>query len=196
MQSIHAACESGQLNADVVQVVSNNADAPGIDYARDKGIDTAIVDHRDFSTRSQFEKALTSLLEPQKPDLILLAGFMRRLTKGFTEQYQSRMINIHPSILPRHRGLNTHASALAGGEKWHGCSVHFVSEELDGGPVFARSIVPVYPGDTASELAARVLIKEHRLYVQATELCISGAIEWRNGHLLCCGKTLRYPLLF
>jgi len=195
MQAIHQACEQGKVNGRLVQVVSNEADAQGLQYAHEKGITSAIVPHQDYQTRAEFEKALIAQLDPLQPDLVLLAGFMRRLTGAFTRHYASRLINIHPSILPRHRGLHTHASVLAGKERWHGCSVHFVSEELDGGPVFARSVVPVCSDDSESDLAARVLKKEHRLYVRATQLCVSGAIEWRHDHLLYHGKNLRYPLL-
>jgi len=146
-------------------VVSNDADAGGLAKARALGIPTAVVDHRPFGRdRAGFEAALTRVLEAQTPDILCLAGFMRVLTEGFVSRWQGRMLNIHPSLLPKYRGLHTHARALEAGELEAGCSVHEVTAELDGGPILGQARVPVLSGDTPETLAARVLEQEHRLY--------------------------------
>ena len=156
---------SGDHPARPAVVLSNNADAGGIAWAADHGIATAIVDHRPFATdRPAFEAAITEALAPHTPDIICLAGFMRKLTAGFTDAWSGRMINIHPSLLPRHRGLNTHARALDAGDTHHGCTVHEVTAELDDGPILGQARIEVTPGDTPETLAARVLMQEHRLY--------------------------------
>ena len=146
-------------------VLSNNADAGGIAWAREAGIDTAIVDHRPHGKdRAAFEAELTTTLKAYDPDLICLAGFMRILTPDFVNQWLGRMLNIHPSLLPKYPGLNTHARALAAGDTDHGCTVHQVIPDLDAGPVLGQARLSIDPGDTAETLAARVLRLEHRLY--------------------------------
>lgn len=146
-------------------VVSNRPEAGGIEWARARGIPTLTVDHRPFGKdRAAFEAALSAGLEPHAPDLICLAGFMRMLTAEFTDRWSGRMINIHPSLLPKYKGLNTHARAIAAGDRIHGCSVHEVTAALDDGPVLGQAEVPVLPDDTPDTLAARVLEQEHRLY--------------------------------
>lgn len=146
-------------------VVSNRPEAGGIEWARARGIPTLTVDHRPFGKdRAAFEEALSAGLEPHAPDLICLAGFMRMLTAEFTDRWSGRMINIHPSLLPKYKGLNTHARAIAAGDRIHGCSVHEVTAALDDGPVLGQAEVPVLPDDTPDTLAARVLEQEHRLY--------------------------------
>jgi phosphoribosylglycinamide formyltransferase-1 len=146
-------------------IVSNNAGAGGIAWAQAQGIATEVVDHRPHGeNRAAFEQALTSRLEPHKIDLICLAGFMRVLTAGFVTPWQGKMLNIHPSLLPKYRGLHTHARALAAGDKEHGCTVHEVTAELDDGPILGQARVPIKPGDTPEALAARVLEQEHILY--------------------------------
>ena len=146
-------------------MLSNNPDAGGLEKARARGIPTAVVDHRPFGKdRAGFEALLQAELEAAAPDILCLAGFMRVLTPGFVEGWQGRMLNIHPSLLPLYKGLNTHARALQAGDAEHGCSVHLVTSELDDGPVLGQARVPVHPDDTPEALAARVLEQEHRLY--------------------------------
>lgn len=146
-------------------VFSNNADAGGIDWAAENGIATAVVDHRPFGgDRAAFEAAVSDAIAPFKLDVICLAGFMRVLTAGFVDPWAGRMLNIHPSLLPKYPGLHTHARALAAGDTEHGCSVHIVTSELDCGPMLGQARVPVEPGDTPEVLAARVLAREHVLY--------------------------------
>jgi phosphoribosylglycinamide formyltransferase-1 len=146
-------------------VLSNNPDAGGIAWAQGQGIATEVVDHRPYGKdRTAFEAALSAALEAHAPDIICLAGFMRKLTEGFTDAWAGRMINIHPSLLPKYRGLHTHARALEAGDTEHGCTVHEVTAALDDGPILGQARIPVLPGDTAETLAQRVLVQEHRLY--------------------------------
>jgi len=146
-------------------VLSNIPEAGGLAKAADLGIETAVVDHRDFKgDRSGFEAALTARLEAANPDIICLAGFMRILTEGFTGHWAGKCLNIHPSLLPKYKGLHTHQRAIDAGDVQAGCSVHEVTAELDGGPILGQARVPVLQGDTADELSARVLVQEHLLY--------------------------------
>ncbi|KZX99150.1 MULTISPECIES: phosphoribosylglycinamide formyltransferase [unclassified Sulfitobacter] len=146
-------------------VLSNTAEAGGIAWARAQGIATEVVDHRPFAgDRAAFEAALQAALAPHDPQIICLAGFMRKLTAGFTDAWAGRMINIHPSLLPLYRGLNTHARAIEAGDREHGCTVHEVTAALDDGPILGQARVPVLPDDTPDTLAARVLTREHQLY--------------------------------
>tara|TARA_R110000787_G_scaffold123579_2_gene234566 strand:- start:104 stop:700 length:597 start_codon:yes stop_codon:yes gene_type:complete len=146
-------------------VVSNNADAGGIAWAKTQNIPTIVVNHRPFGAdRPAFEAALTDALATYAPDIICLAGFMRKLTGGFTDAWAGRMINIHPSLLPKYKGLNTHARVLAAGDTMHGCTVHEVTAALDDGPILGQASIAVHEGDTPETLAARVLVQEHRLY--------------------------------
>lgn len=156
---------TGDHPARPVLVLANSADAGGLEKARARGIPTAVVDHRPFKgDRVAFEAALQAELERHAPDIICLAGFMRVLTEGFVRHWQGRMLNIHPSLLPKYRGLNTHARALEAGDAQAGCTVHEVTAELDDGPVLGQARVDVLPGDTPETLAARVLTMEHALY--------------------------------
>jgi phosphoribosylglycinamide formyltransferase-1 len=156
---------TGDHPARPVLVLANSADAGGLEKARARGVPTAIVDHRPFKgDRVAFEAALQEELERHAPDIICLAGFMRVLTEGFVRRWQGRMLNIHPSLLPKYRGLNTHARALEAGDTQAGCTVHEVTAELDDGPVLGQARVEVLPGDTPETLAARVLQMEHALY--------------------------------
>lgn len=156
---------SGDHPARPCLVLSNRPDAGGLARAAERGIPTAAVDHRPFAAdRTAFEAALSEPLEAARPDLICLAGFMRILTAPFIDRWRGRILNIHPSLLPKYRGLDTHARAIAAGEREAGCTVHEVTPDLDDGPVLGQARVPVRPGDTARSLAARVLETEHRLY--------------------------------
>ena len=155
---------AGDHPARPVLVLSNDPKAGGLAKAEARGVPVAVVDHRLFDDRSAFEAALQAALDAVRPDIVALAGFMRILTPEFTDRWAGRMLNIHPSLLPKYRGLHTHARALEAGDAEAGCSVHEVTAELDGGPVLGQARVPVLPGDTADTLAARVLVQEHRLY--------------------------------
>ena len=146
-------------------VLSNNADAGGLEMAAQRGIPTAVVDHRPFKgDRAAFEAELLAELNTAQPDIICLAGFMRVLTGDFVQRFEGRMLNIHPSLLPKYKGLHTHARAIEAGDAEHGCTVHLVTPELDDGPILGQARVPIEPGDTADTLAARVLEQEHLLY--------------------------------
>ncbi len=146
-------------------VLSNNADAGGLAKAAARGIPTAVVDHRPFGgDREAFQAALNAELDKAAPDILCLAGFMRVLTASFVTPWRGRMLNIHPSLLPKYRGLHTHARALEAGDAEHGCTVHEVTPELDEGPILGQARIAVNPGDTPDSLAARVLVEEHRLY--------------------------------
>ena len=156
---------TGDHPARPVLVLSNNPQAGGLEKARARGVATAVVDHRPFKgDRPAFEAALQGELERHAPDIICLAGFMRVLTAGFVQHWQGRMLNIHPSLLPKYKGLNTHARAIEAGDAEAGCTVHEVTAELDDGPILGQARVPVLPGDTPDLLAKRVLVQEHRLY--------------------------------
>ena len=172
----------------VAAVISNRADAPGLAYAAGRGIATAVVPHRDYATREAFDAALAQAIDGFRPELVALAGFMRILTDSFVLRYQGRMLNIHPSLLPAFPGLDTHARALAAGVKLHGCTVHFVTPQLDHGPIVIQAAVPVFPQDDEATLAARVLAQEHRIYPQAArwflegELIVDGAVARVKGN--------------
>ena len=150
--------------AKIVVVISNRPDAAGLDFARVNGIEAVTLDHKAFPSRETFEKALDEILRARNIDLVACAGFMRVMTPWLTSRWRGRMINIHPSVLPAYKGLHTHERVLADGAKTHGCTVHYVTAELDDGEIIAQVEVPVLPGDTADSLAARVLVEEHRLY--------------------------------
>lgn len=161
-----------------VLVLSNDPAAGGLEKARALGVPTAVVDHRPFKgDRAAFEAALQAELEKARPDIICLAGFMRVLTGGFVGKWEGRMLNIHPSLLPKYKGLHTHARALEAGDREHGCTVHEVTAALDDGPVLGQARVPVNPGDTPMSLAARVLRQEHRLYPAVLRRFAAGCRE-------------------
>ena len=165
----------------VAAVISNRADAAGLAYAAGRGIATVIVPHRDHATREAFEAALAQAIDGFRPDLVVLAGFMRILTEGFVLRYQGRLLNIHPSLLPAFPGLDTHARALAAGVKLHGATVHFVTAQLDHGPIVIQAAVPVLPHDDEAQLAARVLAEEHRIYPQAARWFLDGKLVIESG---------------
>jgi phosphoribosylglycinamide formyltransferase 1 len=165
----------------VSAVISNQADAKGLEFAKQRGIATAVVEHRTFSARQAFEEALRCELDRFSPRLVALAGFMRVLTPGFVAHYRERMLNIHPSLLPAFPGLHTHERAIEAGVKVHGCTVHFVTAELDAGPILVQAAVPVRPADTAQILAARVLRQEHVIYPRAARWFLDGRLVIQNG---------------
>ena len=165
------------LPARIAAVISNNPQAKGLATAKDRGIATAVVDHRAYPDRAGFDAALAAEIDRHRPDLVVLAGFMRILTAPFIERYRGRLMNIHPSLLPEFPGLDTHRRALAAGAKRHGCTVHFVTPVVDGGPVIAQAAVPVESGDTEEALAARVLKEEHRIYPEAVRGFLEGRVR-------------------
>jgi phosphoribosylglycinamide formyltransferase 1 len=165
----------------VAAVISNRAEAAGLDYARGRGIATTVVEHRSFGNREAFDAALMREIDRYAPRLVALAGFMRVLTPGFVEHYRDRMLNIHPSLLPAFPGLHTHERALAAGVKVHGCTVHFVTGELDSGPIVIQALVPVRPGEGLDALAARVLRQEHVIYPRAARWFLDGRLVIENG---------------
>jgi phosphoribosylglycinamide formyltransferase 1 len=160
----------------VSAVISNRADAAGLQLAARRGIPTAVVEHGRYPTREAFDAALAGEIDRHAPHLVALAGFMRVLTPAFVARYAGRLINIHPSLLPAFPGLDTHARALAAGATTHGCTVHFVTEQLDHGPIIAQASVPVLPDDTPESLAARVLAEEHVLYPRAIRWFLDGRL--------------------
>jgi len=162
-------------------VISNRPDAQGLEWAKGRGLATAVVDHKAFPDREAFDAALQRAIDAHRPDMVLLAGFMRILTDGFIARYERRLLNIHPSLLPLFPGLHTHRRALEAGVKVHGATVHFVTGQLDGGPIVTQSVVPVLPGDGEESLAARVLAIEHRIYPQAVRWLAEGSIEFGAG---------------
>ena len=165
----------------VAAVISNRTDAAGLKFAAARGIATAIVEHRDYATRDAFDEALAQAIDGFRPELVALAGFMRILTENFVLRYQGRLLNIHPSLLPAFPGLDTHARALAAGVKLHGATVHFVTAELDHGPIVIQAAVPVLPQDDEAKLAARVLAEEHRIYPQAARWFLEGKLVIESG---------------
>ncbi len=174
MRALVKACEDPLYPAQIACVVSNKADAGGLEFARSQGISTHVISHKDFASREAFDAALDAYLQSQRLDLICCAGFMRIMTPVLIKPWEGRMLNIHPSLLPAYRGLHTHERAIADGAKLAGCTVHLVTEELDGGPIIAQASVPVFSDDTVDALQERVLAKEHQLYVKALKLVASG----------------------
>ena len=165
----------------VAGVVSNVADAQGLEFARSRGIAARVVEHRRFPSREAFDAALEREIEGFKPRLVALAGFMRVLGAAFVKRYEGRLLNIHPALLPAFPGLDTHARALGAGVKLHGCTVHFVTAEVDHGPIVIQAAVRVRPGDTAETLAARVLAQEHIVYPRAVRWFLDGKLVVQNG---------------
>ena len=172
-----AALLRNDCGGDVVVVGSNKADAGGLDVARDAGLATFAVSHKDFASREAFDAALVERLNEYRPDVVVLAGFMRILTPVFVNAFAGRLINIHPSLLPAFPGLDTHQRALADGVKLHGCTVHFVTPELDRGPIIAQAAVQVDDDDTADTLAAKVLVQEHQVLPFAVRLFCEGRLS-------------------
>lgn len=181
MEAIVQACAAQGWPARVAAVVSNKPDASGLAYAAEHGIDTATVDHKQFSGREAFDAELARVIDGFAPDVVVLAGFMRILTAGFVQHYAGRLVNIHPSLLPAFPGLHTHQRALDAGCKLAGATVHFVTPELDHGPIILQAAVPVRAGDSEAELAARVLRQEHLIYPRAVRWLIEGTLHVERG---------------
>jgi phosphoribosylglycinamide formyltransferase 1 len=180
-QAIHEAVRSGTLDAEIVLVLSNRPDAPGIGRAREYGYDAQVADHKTFANRAAHEEEVLRRLDAARPDLIVLAGYMRLLSASFVERWRNRILNIHPSLLPAFPGVDAQAQAVAHGVKVSGCTVHFVDEHLDAGPIIVQRTVPVQEDDTASTLASRLLEQEHEAYVEALRKLARGyRIEGRR----------------
>ena len=169
-------------------VISNRPDAAGLAGAAARGIGTAAIDHRGFASREDFDAALAAEIERHAPDLVLLAGFMRILGDAFVRRFEGRMLNIHPSLLPAFPGVRTHAQALAAGVRLHGCSVHFVTPALDGGPIVAQAVVAVHAGDDEAGLAGRVLVEEHLLYPRVARWFLEGRLQLVDGRARLAGE--------
>jgi phosphoribosylglycinamide formyltransferase 1 len=199
MLAIAQACRAGQIHADIAIVIADSPDAGGIARAQELGINTRVVDRATFRNsgkfdRAGFEAALAAAIDCARAELIVLAGFMRVLSAQFVARYPGRMLNIHPSLLPRHKGLDTHARALAAGDTEHGVSVHFVTAELDGGPLIAQASVPVLRGDEVASLSARVHAREHTLYPMVLEWLTRGRLRWNGGTPTLDGVALTSPV--
>jgi phosphoribosylglycinamide formyltransferase 1 len=188
LDAILARREQEGWPVEIVRVVSSRAGAPGLGFAAKRGISATVLEHQQFANRGAFDAALADLIENDRPDLVVLAGFMRILTPEFCKRFEGRLLNIHPSLLPAFTGLNTHQRALDAGVKVHGCTVHSVTAELDHGPILAQGIVPVLPQDTTESLAQRVLEVEHQIYPMAVAAALSGRCVLKGGRWCDQGK--------
>jgi phosphoribosylglycinamide formyltransferase-1 len=193
LKAILETIDAGELSAVVSAVISNRADAPGLEYAHERAIDTVALDAESYPDRETYDHALQGMIDLFHPGLVVLAGYMRILSPTFVNHYAGRLINIHPSLLPEFRGLNTHQRVIEAGHDEHGASVHFVTEELDGGPVVAQVHIPVLPEDDSDTLAQRILEQEHPLYVTVIQWIAEGRITYENGSLRFDGELLETP---
>ncbi len=196
LQAIIDAIAAGELPARIQAVISNRPGVRALERARQAGIPAEVLDHRDYPERSAYDQALMAAIDRHRPALVVLAGFMRILTPDFVRHYRGRLLNIHPSLLPRHRGLHTHRRALEAGDREHGATVHFVTEELDGGPPILQIRVPVLAEDTPETLAARVLEQEHRIYPLAIRWFAEGRLRQADERVFLDGLPLARPILF
>lgn len=195
LQAIAAACADGRIDGRITTVISSRADAAGLDFARAHGLETQVLASREWPERAAYDTALAQRLDERQPDLVVLAGFMRILTPGFVEHYRGRLLNVHPSLLPRHRGLDTHRRVLEAGDECHGASVHFVTAELDGGPVIVQGQLTVRAQDTPETLAERVMNDiELKIYPQAVAWLARGELALRDGEVRFRGAPLGAPL--
>jgi phosphoribosylglycinamide formyltransferase-1 len=195
MSSLLTASQNGSCHIDIAAVISNRLLAPGLQNAAQAGVATECIDHTEFDSRASFDASLAERITSYEPELVILAGFMRILTPEFTRQFEGRMLNIHPSLLPKYPGLNTHQRAIDAGDTEHGASVHFVTAELDGGPVAVQSVVPVLKGDNADSLAERVLSTEHQLYTVAADWFGRGLLKMVSNKGVLCEQNLKKPVI-
>jgi len=193
LQALIDAAAQDEYPARITAVISNRNDAFGLQRAQDAGIPCRVLPHREYEGREAYDQALMALIDSFEPGLVVLAGFMRILSAGFVEHYSGRLLNIHPSLLPNYKGLHTHQRVLDGGETEHGASVHFVTLELDGGPLILQSPVPVLADDTAETLAARVLEQEHIIYPQAVKWFAEGRLKLVDGAAMLDNKAIAIP---
>ncbi len=178
------------IDLEIKSVISNNPQAYGLERAKKANIPTHSIDHKQFNSRDEFDKTLGAIIDEYSPDIIILAGFMRILTKKITNKYLGKMLNIHPSLLPKFQGLHTHQRAIDAGEKIHGVSIHFVTDELDGGPIIAQSSIEVLDDDTAESLAKRVLTEEHKLFPEVIGWFTKGRLHLENNNAVLNGEIL------
>ncbi|WP_426108767.1 phosphoribosylglycinamide formyltransferase [Pseudomonas sp. TWR1-1-4] len=190
LQALIDSTHTGDSPVRIAAVISNRSDAYGLQRARDAGIDTRSLDHKAFDGREAFDSALIELIDAFNPKLVVLAGFMRILSADFVRHYAGRLLNIHPSLLPKYKGMHTHQRALDAGDSEHGCSVHFVTEELDGGPLVVQAVVPVESDDSAQTLAQRVHTQEHRIYPLAVRWFAEGRLILGDQGALLDGQLL------
>ncbi len=195
LQSIIDNIESGEINAEISAVISNKADVLGLDRAEKAGIDNHVLDHTVFTSRESFDDSLAQIIESYEPDLIVLAGFMRILSDAFVDKFKGKLINIHPALLPKYKGLNTHQRALESNDSEHGASVHFVIPELDAGTVIIQGIVPIKENDTAETLQQRVHKIEHIIYPKAVKYLAEDGLLLKNGTLHYKGEILNQPFM-
>lgn len=196
LQAIMDRCSDGRLPAEVTRVISDRADAFGLQRANAAGIATEVLRSADFGSRSAYDEALAARMIASAPDLVILAGFMRILGPEAVQPLAGRMLNIHPALLPAYPGLHTYRRVLAAGERWHGSSVHYVTEELDAGPLIAQVRVAIRPQDDEAALSARVQAAEHRLYPLVIGLIASGRVAWHHGEPRLDGEPLTRPMVF
>ena len=190
LQAILDACSAGFIAGKVTAVLSNKAKAYGLERAKKAGAHAIVLDHKAYADRAAYDKELIATIDQHQPDLVVLAGFMRILTPEFVQHYQGRLLNIHPSLLPKYQGLNTHQRAIDAGDTEHGCSVHFVTAELDGGPVILQAKVPVFPGDDADTVAERVHEQEHRIYPLVVRWFCQNRLQQQSDKALLDGLLL------
>jgi phosphoribosylglycinamide formyltransferase-1 len=190
MEAFIRAIAAGTLDARIVAVISNVADAPGLDLARQADLPASVLSHQDYPDRGSFDAALGDAVAAHQPDLVILAGFMRILTPAFVDRFAGRLLNIHPSLLPKYPGLHTHQRAIDAGDAEAGATVHYVTSELDGGPAIMQVRLPIQPNDTADTLAQRLLPLEHQLYPAAAKLHLSGKLTLVDGRLEFDGKSM------
>jgi len=190
MEAFLAACRGGLLDADIALVASNKPDALGLQTANAAGIPTVVVNHQEFENREQFDQALGDQVAGVQPDLVVLAGFMRVLTPLFVDRFADRLMNIHPSLLPKYPGLNTHQRAIDAGDTETGATVHYVNGELDGGPAIVQARVPILEHDSADDLATRILPFEHQIFPLAAQWHVSGRLKLLDGKALLDGEVL------
>ena len=195
LQAFIDAVAAGSLDLDLCVVFSNNPNAFGLERAEKAGIPTACIQHGDFPDRESFDRAVIAELDRWNPKLLILAGFMRILSPAFVSHYEGKILNIHPALLPKYPGLNTHQRVLDAGDEWHGSTVHFVTEELDGGPRILQGRLPVDPEESAEELQHRVQAIEHKIYPEAAGLVGSGHVVFRNGQAWIDGELADEPIL-
>ncbi|MCA1928498.1 phosphoribosylglycinamide formyltransferase [Rheinheimera sp.] len=190
LQAILDACSAGFIDGKVTAVLSNKAKAYGLERAKKAGSKAIVLDHKAYADRAAYDRDLIATIDQHQPDLVVLAGFMRILTPEFVQHYQGRLLNIHPSLLPKYQGLNTHQRAIDAGDTEHGCSVHFVTAELDGGPVILQAKVPVFPGDDADTVAERVHEQEHRIYPLVVRWFCQNRLQQQSDKALLDGLLL------
>lgn len=194
LQAIMDACQSQKIAGKVVGVLSNKADAYGLVRALQAGIATYVINHKDFASRADFDQAMQQMIDTWQPDVVVLAGFMRILTPQFVQHFEGKLVNIHPSLLPYYKGLHTHKRVLATGDKLHGCSVHFVNAELDGGVVIAQAVVQVLHNDDEAALTQKVHQHEHLIYPLVLSWLANGRLSYQAGQPVLDGQVLTQPV--